>query len=361
MAPVDLPAAVRDSQRGIRDPAFLAMRGTLAVDDQGRQWPFTDYAYDERSGEVWLGSDGGSLVHADPRMLRSERLVYGTIATGTSALAFDGTSLWFGGDGRGSRRGVSVAAESLQQWTHFEPFQGAPAGRVDVIVADPAEVWIGATDGLHHFDRESGRWGRITDADGLPSSSVTAIVKDRSGVWVGTTRGLAFLSAQGGTAVYSRQGVHGLALASDTLWIASDAGLFSLSLATGDTVPPSLALNGLSGRVTGVAMAFGALHAIGERGIYRRGATGWEGPVREPAASGVGRLLRIVGSAGALWVSGTDGVARAEYARDPSLQTWTVYRTPQDVPQGPVYDVLPLGDHVWIGTAFGALRLDASR
>ena len=333
------------------------MRGTLGMDAAGRHWPFTDFAHDARTEEVWLGSDGGNLVRVDPRMIRSERLAYGTVAAGTSAIAYDGASLWFGGDGRGARAGVSVADAALQTWTHFEPFQGAPAGRVRVILPDASGVWFGAVDGLYRFRRDGERWSRMTDSNGLPSSSVTSLVSWQTGVWIGTTRGLAVMGDQDGPAIVSRHAVHGLAIHADTLWVASDAGLLSLSL--GLSEPPEPQLNGPRGRVLGVAAAFGVLHVISEDGVYRRGASGWEGPIREPRAAGTGRLTRIVGSAGALWVAGVDGVARAEYARDPSLLTWTVFRTPEDIPEGPVYDVLPAGDFVWVATPLGALRLEA--
>ena len=58
--------------------------------------------------------------------------------------------------------------------------------------------------------------------------------------------------------------------------------------------------------------------------------------------------------AGALiWVAGARGAA----VLDPATGGWTRYLVPADIPAGPVVDVAPAGDHVWLATPLGALRM----
>src|SRR5690606_18474141 len=121
----------------------------------------------------------------------TEWLPFGLLTRGVGTIAADGEELWFGGDGRGPRRGVTRADRSLQRWDHFEAqHDGAPAGYVADVLPTTDAVWFAASDGLYRHDRRSGTWRRFGEADGLPTAEVTALAPAPTGLWVGTRRGV---------------------------------------------------------------------------------------------------------------------------------------------------------------------------
>ncbi|MGH7506520.1 MAG: hypothetical protein ACRELX_12745, partial [Longimicrobiales bacterium] len=203
-------------------------------------------------------------------------------------------------------------------------------------------------------------------ADGLPDDRVTSIAAADDGVWVTTTRGVAFVHPDGAVAPFTlapgRQ-IGRAVLARDTLWVATEAGLFFVANAGSSPpgagpdpvlrpAPGTEAQPALRGPVPDVAVAAGVVYALTAAGLYRRGESGWSGPERAALAR-IGRPLRLAASGDTVWVAGEQGVA----ALDAATGATTDYVVPADIPAGPVLDVAPAGDVVWLGTPAGALRL----
>jgi ligand-binding sensor domain-containing protein len=285
-------------------------------------------------------------------------LPFGLLTRGVGTIAADGEELWFGGDERGPRRGVTRADHSLQRWGHFEAQDGAPAGYVADVLPATGAVWFAASDGLYRHDRRSGRWRRLGESDGLPTAEATALAPAPTGLWVGTRRGVVALDDAGEVAegpLLTGQTVYRLVASRDSLWIATDVGLWVLPAGAQAPVPAPGVENhpALRGPVIDVRPAFGSLFALTERGLYRFDGQSWRGPIAEAGQAGLGRLRALAAGDGQLWVGGDRGLARW----DTETQLWTYYWVPADIPEGPVRRVLPAGEHVWLSTPAGALRL----
>mgnify|MGYP001200970430 CR=1 FL=1 len=340
------------------DPFLRALRGTLALDARLRRWPITAVAPAEPPGRYWVATRGGNLVAVDTRRMVTEWLPFGLLTRGVGTIAADGEELWFGGDGRGPRRGVTRADHSLQRWGHFEAQDGAPAGYVADVLPATGAVWFAASDGLYRHDRRSGRWRRLGESDGLPTAEATALAPAPTGLWVGTRRGVVALDDAGEVAegpLLTGQTVYRLVASRDSLWIATDVGLWVLPAGAQAPVPAPGVENhpALRGPVIDVRPAFGSLFALTERGLYRFDGQSWRGPIAEAGQAGLGRLRALAAGDGQLWVGGDRGLARW----DTETQLWTYYWVPADIPEGPVRRVLPAGEHVWLSTPAGALRL----
>jgi len=368
-----LPAEVRAAgtgpaadRLGREDPFFDALRGTLTLDDRLRRWPIADVAPADRPGRFWIATQGGNLLLYDGRRSAGEWLHFGLLSRGAAALATDGAGVWFGGDGRGPRRGVAYADTGLQRWAvHEAESDGAPAGYVWDILPLRDAVWFAASDGLYRYDpRGRGRaaWRRLTEADGLPASEALSLAPGQGGVWVGTRRGLAWVGDDGTArraAGAPARRIHRLAARGDTLWIASDAGLWVLAdgadpaARAAAPAPGSEAQPALRARVVDVRPAADAIYALAQDALYRLAAGAWSGPIREPGGGALGRLTALAAADGELWVAGDGGAARWDRATG----LWTVFRVGGDIPEGPVRAVLPAGGHVWLATPAGALRL----
>ncbi len=352
------------------DPFFDAIRGTLTMDERLRRWPITDVEPADRPARYWVATNGGNLLYYDSRRMSADHMAYGLLTRGSGAMALDGRRVWFGGDGRGARRGVTVADVGLQEWKHFEAqYDGAPAGYVAAVLPTTRAVWFAAADGLFRLDRERQTWQRFAEREGLPAREAVALAPGPGGVWVGTRNGLTFVTDDGDVereALFPARRIHRLLSSRDTLWIASEIGLWLLPDASAARLPgaggrgsirPVLAPGsemqpGLRGRVVDVRPVGDALFVLTEDALYRWDAAGWVGPLRE-GVHVLGRLYALAAADGQLWVAGDGGVARF----DLDAQIWTSYLRPMDIPETPVRDVLPAGDDVWLATPAGALRL----
>jgi ligand-binding sensor domain-containing protein len=353
-----VPAGVQAQARPVTeriaqdDPAFRSFSAHIAMDQRFRRYPIVDAAPGQRQGRWWLATRGGNLFLYDGWQAQATPLAFGAVARAVTALAYDGVALWFGGDGRGPRRGVSRGGLDLQDWRAWYDDEGAPPGETRAIHAGSDVVWFAASDGLYRLDRRSDRWRRITEREGLLGDPTALAPGEDGRVWVGTRRGVALVGEQGEvvrTHALGARRVHALHAGADTLWIATEDGLLWLPVA-GDGTPGATTLRG---RVVGVTYGpDGALWVAAEDALFRRGADGWQGPLRQPVAAGLGRIAHLTSGAGHLWVGGSGGIARLDEDGG-----WTMYRVGQDLPEGPVTDIVITGEDLWAATRVGAVRL----
>ncbi len=343
--PSDVPEDVlRGLQRGAadRDPAWAVMRNFAGRDAAGRTWQVTGIAAGERSGTYWAATNGGNFSFVDTRNLSSEPYTFGTLSRGVSALALgpDG-HIWFGGDGASPRNGIARADSTLQQWQQYESrVAEGPRARVHALAALPAGVYAAAADGAYVL--RSNRWQRVADVE------ATALAHTTGRTWVGARGTLGWLD---GTDNYQRvefplQTVHALAARHDTLWIAAETGLYKWSR---EQVRQLAA----APQVVDVAVANDAVVTITARGVQV-----WDGaalalPLRNGALQQIGRPLSVSAQADLVWIGGSAGLAEWNMRTD----TWRYLTVPNDIPEGPIYDVLEENGRVWLATPAGALRL----
>ncbi len=363
-------------RRAQNDPYLTAASATLTQDAHMRRWPITAVAPGDQQGQYWVATGGGNLFVFDGRFSRTDNKLFGVLTRGVSTIGGDSRTLWFGGDGRSVRAGVTRADRGLQTWQRYEAqYDNAPGGFVyDILVADNA-TWFAATDGVFRFDTESRRWSRFTESDGIPQLPAFSLASlGNGGVLVAARGGLVQLNADGHTA-------SGIALAgvavnrvfenADTMLLATESGLWTLAArpASAGAVADSaaLALQRVRGADDQAALRGNVLDVVAEPGIivaligdalYRRDAAGtWTGPLRDASLGRIGRLNRLAYALGQLWVSGEGGVARYDEAHS----AWTFYQVGLDIPEGPVVDVKPDGDWVWLATPAGALHVKWKR
>jgi hypothetical protein len=355
--PAGVVAAARDRPD---DPFFASALGTLGLDPAGHDYRITDIAAGPDPGLYWVGTAGGGIIRYDSRSSRKEWLRFGLASQGAASIARIGDALWFGGDGRGSRGGVARASSDLSDWRQFDSSDGAPRGFVAEIVQAFGAAWFASSDGLFALaaDRRDERrpWRRLTSADGLPSDRVRALLFAGGLLWVGTDRGLvAFDStARVVASMFTGTRVSRMAGSADALLVATDQGLRRIEL-TGNPAgaTPGLASEdpALGGRVTDVLVTNTGTYAV-TNGQIRR--VGGESPVvRDASLDRLGPLLRLSADEDRVWVAGERGIA----VRTGDSVTWEYFSVPQDLPAGPVTDVLGSGDDVWAATPAGAVRL----
>jgi ligand-binding sensor domain-containing protein len=355
LTPAQIPESVRRviATSGSRllqsDPYFAAARGTIARDAQLRQWPVSAIAPAETRGSYWLGTAGGNVALFDGRTLGTDWLSFGVTTTGVSAVAVRADTLWFGGDGRDARSGITRTDRTLQSWRTYEgAAERAPRGLVYDIHpgVEGTWTWAAASDGLYLFAQ--GSWQRL---DGILDGPVYSVTPGSRGVWVGARSGLAHIVPDEA----EKRGVAGIPVyraveEAGVLLVATERGLWRIDATALDDPDAREPL--LTTRIVDVAPAYGAMFALAEDALYRIESGRAPTVLHEPAQR-IGRLYALAVSGNRLFVAGNAGLA----AYDESTHAWTWYSIPSDIPAGPVRDVAVDGEFIWLATPAGALRL----
>jgi ligand-binding sensor domain-containing protein len=338
------------------DVALRVMRGSMSLDPNGRRWRVTAIVDADRPGTYWVGTAGGNILLADSRSLSSEWLTFGTLATGVSAVSADADgNVWLGGDGRGPRDGITRAGRELQEWTSYEGFATrAPRRNVNRILAGDT-VWAAAGDGLFVLPPRARSWQEIAEREGLLSNNVRSIVRTSAGVWAATARGLSLIDTETMRVVWN--GMDGLGISdvvprNDTVWIASDRGVWTgVHDSAGVRIlePPAKPADPrLGGRIAGIASVRGRIAVLAEGRLYF-----YDGAWSEPATIESGGSAYALRGGRTLLILRRDGLEEW----DPEKNRSTHLDSGNDIPDGPVYDAARVGDHLWVATARGAVRL----
>jgi ligand-binding sensor domain-containing protein len=176
-----------------------------------------------------------------------------------------------------------------------------------------------------------------------------ALAHTNGRMWVGGRGTLGWID---GTDTYQRvelplQDIHALSARGDTLWIGAETGL----------------LRWMGGTVQGVVSGAPALDVTGSDSgmiaITTRGVQIWNGsamslPLRNAALQQIGRAVSLASKGNRVWVGGTHGLAEW----NTTTGAWRYLTVPDDIPEGPVYDVLEESGRIWLATPAGALRMN---
>jgi signal transduction histidine kinase/ligand-binding sensor domain-containing protein len=288
---------------------------------------------EDHEGNLWVGTETGG-VH----ILRDERFrTFGThdglSSEATSAIVADKTgTLWVGttGSGLNAINRTGTAINSVKTYT---PSNGLTSDIVLSLASAPnGDLWVGTPDGLNRI--RNGAVSSYTTADGLPDDFIRSVLVDPDGsLWVGTRRGLAH--AAFGPSMHVDTYTHATGLGSDlvgamardqngNLWVATLAGLSRLSGGAKLTITNFTAANGLSSNVITALLARsnGSLLI----GTQDHGWNLWDGNHFSPVvASGLDRTTIhaiLDDEQGHLWFATGNGIARCDCDMSGGCSHW---------------------------------------
>lgn len=337
-------------------PSLETFLPLLTRDDDLEQWQASAATLAPGRSEVWLGTHGNGLFRVDPTFNRAEHLPFGLLEPGVGALALAADGIWAGGLGLPARRaGLVFASDDLQrwQWRDGPPSRPLAGARVNALAIRDRQAWIATTRGLLRMsvagDDDFDRWDI---ADGLPSDVVTSVVARTDGAWAGTTAGLAFVE-RSARPVGPRVPIREVVLWTDTLWIASDAGV--LALAAPDSVPRRLAVDDarLSRAVATIARADTILAVATGTDLIEIDLNARR--VLPPRATNIAALRRVERMAmdgQSIWLAGEGGVLAIHRGSGRS----TLLSVGMTLPAAATSIALAR-DVAWIGTRDGLVRV----
>lgn len=140
--------------------------------------------YQDREGNLWMGSDGGGLVELRRRRLKTYTMEDGLPSDSVRSVTDDGAGGFW----------ISTAA-GLAHWhggkfTNYTDRDGMLSYAVTALCRGrDGSLWIGSNYGLTQF--HNGRFVNYSPKQGLSNPNVHAIMEDSGGgLWVGTEGGL---------------------------------------------------------------------------------------------------------------------------------------------------------------------------
>ena len=342
---LDLPAAIRaqlNRSPDDRDPALAVVRNFAGRDANARTWQVTALANAERPGTYWASTYGGNFSFIDSRNLSAQPLSFGTVSRGTSAMTLDANgNIYFAGDAATPRTGITRADTALQRWQQYESRVGAgPQQRVHDMLSARSGVYAAAGDGL--FVLRGERWQSISDAD------TRALAYADGRVWVGTRGTLGWVDATDNLtrADFPVQTVHALAARNDTLWVGASAGLF---MVVKEVVRQVSDLTD----IRAIALTSNHMLVMTPRGVHTWDGAAMSTPLRNTSlqAAGVPYSLSAVGER--IYAGGSYGLTEW----NTTTNQWRHLLVPNDIPEGPVFDVIGENGRIWLATPAGALRV----
>jgi ligand-binding sensor domain-containing protein len=182
----------------------------------------TDVQFD-RSGRLWVATDGGAVVWRDP--LERE---FHSILAGASEQSIHGLEyvrvIRFDHDGRlwiGTREGGVALFDPKDRRLVRLRHKAADAGSLgdDSVFAllqdQHGAIWVGTQTGLDRLDLESGKFKHLTPDPGH-AVHVRALLEERGKLWIGTDTGLWQLDpASGAQTVFHHDAADGRSLPAD--------------------------------------------------------------------------------------------------------------------------------------------------
>ena len=320
------------------------------------QWQASAATLAPGRSEVWLGTRGNGVFRVDPAFNRAEHLPFGLLQRGVGAVALAADGIWCAGLGAsGERAGLVFASSDLQRWRWVDgpPSRPLAGTRVYALAIRERSAWMATSRGLLRMtvddDDDLSRWDL---ADGLPSDVVTSVVTLADGAWVGTMGGLARVQ-RSARAAGPRVPIRDLLLSSDTLWIASDAGLLAVGFP--DSVPRRVAIDDarLARAVVALARADTTLAVATEDDLIEVNLnTRRVLPPRAANIAGLRRVTKVAMDAHTVWLAGEGGAMAIHRASGRSSLLPAGLALP-----AAATSIALTRDVAWVGTHDGLVRV----
>ncbi|MFQ6042546.1 MAG: hypothetical protein ACE5PV_16955, partial [Candidatus Poribacteria bacterium] len=223
------------------------------------------------------------------------------------------------------------------------------------IGVDEDFVWIATDKGVASAPIGSVEWRFYTSSDGLPDDNALSLAFHPDYVWAGTAKGIArfdkYIEEWESIQVSElASGISDIAILGDTVWLASEAGIFSVDVESGESQR-----HPVEGNFLELVLAGGDIWFLGEEEGQRYIPTEnlWRGYGAEQGFPKNPTDVKVEGKT--IWIASYRGI----HSYEPNLDRWAEFLPLRSSPVGfEVKGVAPDAGYFWTLTVKGVGRYD---
>ncbi len=163
------------------------------VSPQGKQLRITTI-YEGQFGDIWVGTDDGTLFHGETQMRSLYPLVVGLGNNDVQSI-LGGQYFWLVGRRGRDTRGITQADLQRDIYTifDFDLTINAQAQSLYTVEKVGDEMWFGGVGQIIVYDLKHDFWRTYDETRGIPSGNILSLSPDSQSVWIGSTTGLGRL------------------------------------------------------------------------------------------------------------------------------------------------------------------------
>ncbi len=344
------------------------------VDREFRQYPIVSATQDQQ-GNLWVATLGAGAWRVNGASFVAHPIRYGIASGDVTAMAIDGSRMWFAGRDASTLTFSQVLSAGLTEWDQendqFRYYSSGYAsglqGDMTALLLDSTDIWIGTDRGVLRRPRGGSFWTLYGRSAGLTDASVLSLARDAQRVFVGTEAGLNIMSPGDKDWVVNpveisalrRVAIFAIKLIDGNVWLGTDNGIYRIDQRNqqwfhydgfgNDIGATTIA----SYRVQGIAEDADKIYFVSQRSIVGLSKTTlqWEGvPMNvEFLTPGVNAAVADETN---IWIGTNAGLLRLYKKK----QKWFFYSSQDGLAGDQIRSILTDGDYVWIGTNAGVTQ-----
>ena len=210
------------------------MSGNQLIDPIGRNVNITT-ALRGRHGDIWVGSDNGTLLHGKSISEVFYPITIGPYGKDTGGLMIFDNYLWYGGIDYVTGKGVSwMNLNSNETFTfEFDKVINMYPTPVFSFWDTQESTWVGGEELILIYDKKENYWRTLGAEKGIPNGRILDISGDSTYIWIASSSGICRLNIKswkeetvGFEYLFKNIPVHDILQIDENVWIGSGSGVF---------------------------------------------------------------------------------------------------------------------------------------
>lgn len=213
---------------------YTIINDWVLMDDHFREFNISGFIKDYKE-RVWFVVDNFGVGMGDLFLARADFYQMGLPGITPIDLKFQNDNLWIGGKDRNTDRpGIALWPKGEIGWRYFESrwISHLPNDNVNDILVEGDSVWFATEYGVSLYDIGKDKWKNFSLKENLSSNLVLDVEELGDYVYAATDQGLSQINRlTGGVKSVNKDQflnlrINQLAVQKDTLWAATDRGIF---------------------------------------------------------------------------------------------------------------------------------------
>lgn len=340
---------------------YTVIDNWILMDKYLREFTIKGYFQDSKD-RIWFAVDDFGIGLGDLFINRADFYQFGLPAVSPRVIAFAGKDLWIGGIKLNyGRPGIANWPSDKLSWEYYESrwISMLPNDNVRDILVLGDSLWFATDYGVAMYNPGKDRWRNFSLREGLVSNIVLDLEVLANYIYVATEQGYSQIDLYTNQVKRSKDKrffnlpVNRFAVQNDTLWAATNRGIFRLISKTDkwEFIPSQAAIQDL--RITAIEYFDGEMWFASEGGVMKLelNSNKWESfppltfEIPPP-------YMDIKVNDKSVWVATGEGLLKFDRKRN----FWRLFTIQDGLLDNRCYRILVDGDYLWVTTMTGITR-----